>query len=101
MVEQYFEAAQRVGTDHVALVRHQAVYFFARLALKDIEVVQPEVGHHFLQLTLAVDRTQDPALQELVLHHLPRIIQGNQRLALFRRHSLLQSGALDGRELVT
>ena len=98
--EQCFEATQSVGTDHVALVGHQAVDLFARLALKDIEVVQPEVGHHFLQLTLAVDRAQYPALQQLVLHHLARIIEGNQGFALIRGHSLFQSGALDRRELV-
>ena len=55
--EQVAELAEHVRPDRVALVlgEQEAV---AALARVDVEVVEPEVGQHFLELPLAVDRAQ-------------------------------------------
>src|SRR5262249_52100679 len=55
--QKVLELAQRVRADHVTLVSgdHVAVRTFAD---ENIEVVVPEVSHHFVELALAVDGAQ-------------------------------------------
>ena len=55
--EQIAELAEHVRPDRLALVLGQQKPIGA-LARVDVEVVEPEVGEHFLQLPLAVDRAQ-------------------------------------------
>ena len=52
--KQIFELAEGMRTDDIAFVagQHQAVESFVH---ENIEVVDPEVGHHFVQLALAID----------------------------------------------
>ncbi len=56
--EQVAEVAERVGANHVAVVRSQ-IPAVGALRRVDVEVVRPEIDHHLLQLPLAVDRAQD------------------------------------------
>ena len=53
-VDQLAEHAEGIGTDRVAVVRDQRVYDLEPLQVRDIEVVQPEVGHELAQLIAAV-----------------------------------------------
>ena len=46
--EQILELAQRVGANHIPLIAHQVVGRFFVLVQKDIEVIEPEVGHYFI-----------------------------------------------------
>ena len=64
--QQVGEAAERVGTDDVALVGREVPAHLA-LAREDVEVVEPEVDHHLLQLPLARHRPQH--LRGLQLAH--------------------------------
>ena len=47
--KQVFKFAQRVRANHVALVADEVVRHLLVLAQVDVEVIEPEVGHHFLQ----------------------------------------------------
>ena len=47
-----------------------------------VEVVEPEIGHHFVELTLAVDGAQQLGLHQFVGDHALRIIHGQQRFFL-------------------
>jgi hypothetical protein len=55
---------------------------------KDIEVIEPEVGHHFLKLTLAVGGAQQFGLHEFVAHNLLRIAEREHGLFLLGIHAL-------------
>ena len=79
--QQLAELAQGARADDVALVAGDQVAVRA-LVEEDVEVVEPEVGHHFFQLALAVDVAQQPRLHQLRGHHLLRRHQRQHRLAL-------------------
>ena len=74
-------------TDHVTLVRGKQIAVGA-LAHEDVEVVEPEVGHHFIELALAVGGTQQLGLLQFGGDHLLRIGQRHDGLALLRREVL-------------
>ena len=63
--EQIAEPAEDVRPDRVALVLRQ-VGAHRALAGEDVEVVEPEVDEHFLELARRVDGAQDLLLAELV-----------------------------------
>ncbi len=50
--QQIGKPSQRVGTDDVALVRPDVPAALA-LGREDVEVIEPEIGHHLLELSLA------------------------------------------------
>ncbi len=72
-------------TDRVALVlgEHEPIDALARV---DVEVVEPEIGEHFLQLPLAVDRAKHLLFAELdddaVGFLLHRLLGGRRRIAV-------------------
>src|SRR5205823_8062392 len=84
--QQVLKFSQRMRANHVPLIAGQQVAVGA-LADEYVEVVEPKVGHHFLQLTLAVDGPQQLGLHQFVKHNLLWIIQCHESLALFRVHT--------------
>ena len=63
--EQILEAAQRVRPYHVAFVGRNRQKRVPVLSRVDIEVVEPEVGHDFLELSFGMDRPVELRLPEL------------------------------------
>src|SRR5947208_2694599 len=55
--EQILEFSERVRLDDVALVRSEVVAVLA-FSRKHVEVVEPEIVHHLLKLSLAVNRAR-------------------------------------------
>jgi len=55
--QQVLEFAQSVSAYHIALISGDHVTI-GPFADKDVEVVVPEVGHHFIQLAFTVDVAQ-------------------------------------------
>ena len=53
--KQVFKLAQGAGADGVALVADEVVGHLLVLAQIDVEVIEPEIGHHFLELGVGVD----------------------------------------------
>src|SRR5579872_6684100 len=53
-----------------------------------IEVVEPEIGHDFLQLTLRIRRTQNLTFDQLVYHDLLRIVQRKDGFVLLGAHAI-------------
>src|SRR5262245_23152932 len=94
--KQVFESAERVGADHVALIRCQQPSVDVLLA-EDVEVVEPEIDHHLLQLLLAEDGAQEFRLLQFA-QRLLRVARGLllllrwllRLLRLRRRHLLLR-----------
>ena len=76
-------------TDRIALVAGQQIAVGA-LVDEHVEVVEPEVGHHFVELPFAVDRAQQLGLRQLLDHHLLGILERHHRFFLLRAHSLQQ-----------
>ncbi len=62
----------RVRTNRVAIVGNQQPAIGA-LAGKDVEMVGPEINHHFLQLPLAVNRAQNSRRLQLSGHSLRQL----------------------------
>src|ERR1700724_375552 len=62
--QQVFEFSEYVWTNRIALVAGQQKAVSA-LVDENVEVVEPEVGHHFAELALAVDRSQQLGLHQL------------------------------------
>ena len=62
--QQIGKLANRIGTDRVAIVRGQQPAISA-LACKHVEVIGPEIHHHFLQLSLAINRAQNSRCLQL------------------------------------
>ena len=65
--EKIAKAAEDVGPDHVALVlqHHRLV---VDLAGEHVEMIEPEIDEHFLELTLAVDGAQQLGGLQLLQH---------------------------------
>ena len=63
-IDQISEPAEHVRTDRFTLVlgEHEPIAAFPRV---DVEVIEPEIDEHFLQLSLAVDRAEQLLLGEL------------------------------------
>ncbi len=83
--QQVFELAERMRTDRVLLVarEQQPLRSFAD---EDIEVIEPEVGHDFFQLAVAVDRAQKLCLGEFLGYDGLRLIHCQQDFFLPRSH---------------
>ena len=94
-LQELAECAEDVRPDRVTLVLVQ-VDANLTLAREDIEVVEPEVDHHFFELALAVRGAQDLGLHQLAkrLAFLPH------DLHLVGRHHLAGAGLLRGRVLL-
>src|SRR2546427_11531725 len=75
--QQVLKFSQRMRANHVPLIAGQQVAVGA-LADEYVEAVEPKVGHHFLQLTLAVDGPQQLGLHQFVKHNLLWIIQRSE-----------------------
>ena len=85
--QQILEFAQRMRTNDVALVFGSEVTI-RLLVDEDVEVVEPKIGHHLIELALAVGGTQYLGLLQLGDHHLDRVLQGLQHFALPGIHAL-------------
>ena len=95
--QQVFELAEDVRADHVALVFGDQVAVGALIEV-DVEVVEPEIGQHFVELAVAVDGAQQLAFGEIAGDHLLRTVghldaaaqlgrcDGEQSLAHARGH---------------
>ena len=84
--QQILELAERMRTNHIALIAgHQ--HSVESLFHEHIEVVEPEVGHHLIQLPLAVDGAQNFRLHQLAHHYDRRIVHGEQGFLLLRAQS--------------
>ena len=73
-------------TNHIPLITGEQISI-RPLPDKYIEVVEPEIHHHFIKLALAVDGPQQIALNQFIRNHLLRIVQRHQSLALPRIHA--------------
>src|SRR5260221_9758514 len=87
--QQIFEFTQRMRTDHFTLIRSEHVTVRA-FADEDVEVVEPEVRHHFIQLALAVDVAQELGRRQFPAYNYLRINNGLYRLLLLRLHAFYQ-----------
>jgi len=78
-----------VGTNHVALIagKQETV---GSLVDEHIEMVEPEIGHYFVELPLAVNRSQQLGLRQLIDHDLLGIVERAERLFLLAIHALHQ-----------
>ena len=99
---QVAEPSERVRPDRLALVGRQHPAHRPLLRV-DVEVVEPEVHHHFLELPVARDRPRDPgglhlggdgggpALGRIHLHHLlaAHLARGQPLPRLRRRQRIL------------
>ena len=69
--QQVAELAQHVRADGVALVFGGQVTV-GSLVHEDVEMVEPEIGQHFVQLAIAIDGAQNLTLLEVAHHNLRR-----------------------------
>ena len=89
--EQIAEPAEDVGTNRVALVLGQ-IAAHRSLAGEDVEVVEPEVDQHFLELARRIDGAQDFLLRQLVHHRAAALAQLAQAGPLLGRHVVRAGG---------
>jgi hypothetical protein len=77
-----------VGPDRVALVlgQHEAVTAFSCV---DVEMVEPEIGQHFLELAVAVDRADQLLLGQLHHHLVGALLHLRRRSRRLRRLVLI------------
>ena len=75
-----------MGNNHIALIAGQHVAVRA-LAEEYVEVVEPEIGHHFEQLALAVNILQQLAFHQFIADDLLRIAERQQRFLLLGTHA--------------
>jgi hypothetical protein len=77
--EQVAKPAQHARTNRVALVfgEQKAIGALARV---DVEMVEPEIGQHFLELPLAICRAQNLLLAELDHDQIGLLLHGIGRL---------------------
>ena len=97
--QQVFKFAQSVRTDGVALVAGQQITVGAFVD-KHIEVVDPEVSHHFIELALTIDRAHQLGLHQFIDDNLLRILERQNRFFLFCGHAIHEGvglGAFGGR----
>src|SRR6516225_9920000 len=76
-----------MGTNNVPLVARQLIPVRV-FSDEDIEVIEPEIGHHFLELALAVGCAQNLSVQEFFGDKLLRILNGHCGLALVRGQAI-------------
>ena len=69
--------------DHIALVFRKQIAICAFVD-EHVEVIEPEVRHHFVELSLAVNRAQQFRLSQFTDNHALRVVDRHQRLALLR-----------------
>ncbi len=91
--QQVLKLTHGVRTDHVALVAGEQVAV-GSFPNEHIEVIEPEIGHHFFQLAVAVNGTQQFALHQFAGYDLLRIVERHESLALLRLHPLHEFVAL-------
>ena len=53
--KQVLKVAKRAGADGVAFIADEVVGHLLVFAQVDVEVIEPEIGHHFLELGVGVD----------------------------------------------
>ena len=83
--KQVFEPAQRAGANRVALIAHQVIRHLLVLAQIHVEVIQPEIRHHFLELCRRVNVAREPRGDQLFTDYALR--------AFKRRYGQLEFGA--------
>ncbi len=84
--QQVLEFSQHVRADGVALIAGEQISVGA-LVDEHVEVVEPEVGHHFVELPFAIDGSQYLGLHQLLDHHLLGILERHHRFFLLRAHA--------------
>ena len=65
--QQVAEPAEDVRTDRIALVAREQ-HAPLSLAVEHVEVIQPEIDEHFLELAVRVERAIHPAVDQLLIH---------------------------------
>ena len=91
--QQVFEFTQSTWTNHITLIGSEHVTIGAFID-EDVEVIHPEIGHHFVELALTVDGAKQLGLRELSLNHELRIYHRQQRFFLLRGESIHELRAL-------
>ena len=94
--KQILKLAQRPRPDYVALEAHQVIRHLLVLAQVHVEVIEPEIGHHFLELRVGVDVARQPLSKKLVRRGALRILEGSDRLFEIRVQARHQRLALRG-----
>src|SRR5215475_12667898 len=75
-----------MGTNDIPLVTWQLISVRA-FSDEDVEVIEPEIGHHFLELALAVGCAQNLSIHEFFADQLLRILNRHGGLALVGRQA--------------
>ncbi len=96
--EQVFEFAQSVGPDGVPLIADQVIRHGLVLAQIDIEVIEPEIGHHFLELSIRIDIAREALGDELFGDGALRVFERADGLLHFGTEAGDESGALRASE---
>jgi len=92
--EQVLELAQSQWANHVALIADQIVGCFLVLVEIDVEVIEPEVGHHFLKLGAGVDVAGEALKSQLLNDDALGIFKGGNIFPLIRVETSDESDAL-------
>ena len=74
---------KRERANHVALIADEVVGRRFILAQVDVEVIEPEIGHHFLQLRVGVNVARESLVDEFLRR---QGAQGSRALPLSRAH---------------
>src|SRR5215469_11219194 len=90
--EQSLELSQRVRADNVALIACEQVTV-GSFTYENVKVVEPEVGHHLLQLALTVSGTQDFACQQFIDYDLLWFVERPDGLSLLCGHAVKKIAA--------
>src|SRR5215469_1249834 len=90
--EEILELSHRVRADDVALIACEQVTV-GSFSYENVKVVEPEVGHHLLQLALTVGGTQDFAFQQFIDYDFLWVVERPHGLSLLCGHSVKKIAA--------
>ena len=96
--EEVFEFAERERADDVPFEADEVVGHLAVLVQEDVEVIEPEIGHHFLQLGGRVDVVCEALGDELLMDEALRVFEIEDSFAQIGCKTGKQGSALHGFE---
>ena len=73
--EQVFKFAERSRANHISLKTDHVIGRRLVFVKKHVEVIEPEIRHHFLQLCIGIDITRKSLRNNLFGHQPLRILQ--------------------------
>ena len=82
--QQVFEFAESMGADDVAFISRDQVLVGVLIEVH-VEMIEPEIGHHLLQLPFAIESAQKLSLLQFVDHNIDRPVRGEEIFALLGR----------------